>query len=162
MNRWSAFPIPRPPAALAPPAEAPARPRWPAAAARLACSSGWPSALLAAWLLASPPLAAQSLSPAVRHFPPQAKRAVLEVHNLQEVSLNGQPTRLAPGARIRNPRNALVPSGSLVGQRLVVNYTTDLLGQPHDIWILTEAEAAQRRPGSEDAVLTNIVSDPPR
>jgi hypothetical protein len=39
-----------------------------------------------------------------------------------------------------------------------VNYTTDVMGQPHDIWVLTEAEARERRPGSEDVRITNIVS----
>ena len=37
-----------------------------------------------------------------------------------EATLDGQPARLSPGARIRNPQNLQVLSGSLVGQNLPV------------------------------------------
>ena len=37
--------------------------------------------------------------------------------------MNGNPLRLAPGARIRGQNNMLAMSGSLVGQRLAVHYT---------------------------------------
>jgi hypothetical protein len=103
------------------------------------------------------PVLAQTSPQATRSFPPQAKRALMDVRNTQEVLLNGVPTRLSPGSRIRSVGNTLVTSGTLVGQKVLVNYTTDTLGQPHDIWILTDAEAAQKRPGSEDVVFTNIV-----
>jgi len=103
-------------------------------------------------------LHAQALPQVTRTFPPQAKRALLEVRNTQEVLVNGVANRLSPGSRIRSVANTLVTSGTLVGQKLLVNYTTDTMGQPHDIWILTEAEAREKRQGSEDVVLTNIVS----
>jgi len=105
---------------------------------------------------ASSPLA-QTLPQASRTFPPQAKRALLEMRNTQEVLVNGVATRLSPGSRIRSVANTLVTSGTLVGQKLLVNYTTDTMGQPHEIWILTEAEAREKRQGSEDVVITNIV-----
>ena len=103
-------------------------------------------------------LQAQTLPQISRTFPPHAKRGLLEVRNTQEVLLNGVATRLSPGSRIRSVANTLVTSGTLVGQKILVNYTTDTMGQPHEIWILTESESRERRMGSEDVVLTNIVS----
>ena len=61
-----------------------------------------------------------------------------------DVTVNGQPARLSPGARIRNDRNMLQLSGSLVGQKLVVHYTIDSMGQLHDVWILRPDELAKQ------------------
>jgi hypothetical protein len=117
----------------------------------------WATALLAslAWAL-SPALHAQPLPK--RPFPAHAMRAQMVVVNAHEVTLNGKLTRLSPGARIRTAANALVVSGGLVGQRFVVNYTRDSLGQAHEIWVLNAAEAADPRSGQENMPLTNIVS----
>ncbi len=79
-----------------------------------------------------------------RAFPATALRGDMEVLSSTEVRLNGKPTRLAPGSRIRSPNNMVQMSGSLVGQRLVVNYTVDTQGQPQDVWILSESERAVR------------------
>ena len=57
-----------------------------------------------------------------------------------EVLVNGQPTRLAPAARIRGLNNLIVMSGALMGQRAVVNYVLDPLGLVQDVWILTDVE----------------------
>ena len=92
--------------------------------------------------------AARLDTPLQRSFPPKALRADMTVVNSHEVLLNDRLVRLSPGSRIRSTSNALVVSGALVGQRFVVNYTTDTQGQAHDIWILTAAEAADRRIGS--------------
>lgn len=81
---------------------------------------------------------------APRTFPASALRGELVVTLPPEVKLNGQVTRLAPGARIRDTQNLLQTSGSLVGQRLVVHYTRDNLGQPLEVWILTPAEFANQ------------------
>jgi hypothetical protein len=117
------------------------------------------AALLAlAWGL-SPSLHAQPLPK--RPFPAQALRAQMVVVNAHEVTLNGKLTRLSPGARIRTATNALVVSGGLVGQRFVVNYTRDSLGQAHEIWVLNAAEATDPRSGQEDMPRSNIVSGPP-
>jgi hypothetical protein len=133
MNRWSLFSL------------------QPAVAA---------AAMLAlAWGL-SYPLHAQPLPK--RPFPAQALRAQMVVINAHEVALNGKPTRLSPGARIRTATNALVVSGGLVGQRFVVNYTRDSLGQAHEIWILNAAEAADPRTGHDDMSSSNILSGPSR
>ncbi len=86
-----------------------------------------------------------------RAFPQTALRGDLEVLSSTEVRLNGKPTRLSPGARIRNPNNMVQMSGSLVGQRMVVNYTVDAMGQVHDVWVLSDAERAVRTwPRSRD------------
>jgi len=60
-----------------------------------------------------------------------------------EATLDGQPARLSPGARIRNPQNLQVLSGSLVGQNLPVVFKKDTLGLVHEAWILTEDEYAE-------------------
>ena len=91
-----------------------------------------------------------------RQFPVAAKRAVLEVKTPPEVLLNGAPARLSPGARIHGLSNTLVMSGQMVGQRLVVNYLRDTQGMVHEVWILSEAEARQKRTGMEP--VTNYVS----
>ena len=91
----------------------------------------------------------------LRQFPAAAKRATLEVKTPPDVLLNGAPARLSPGARIHGPTNMLVMSGQMAGQRLVVNYLRDPQGLVHEVWILSEAEALQKRPGMEPA--TNYV-----
>lgn len=94
--------------------------------------------LAAALAAAALPAAAQ------RNFPANALRGELVVTAPPQAVLNGQPTRLAPGARIRDGQNLLQLSGAVVGQRLLVHYTRDNLGQPLEIWILTPAEAARQ------------------
>jgi hypothetical protein len=91
----------------------------------------------------------------VRQFPTAARRATLEVITPPNVLLNGLPERLSPGARIKGPGNLLVLSGNLVGQRVVVNYLRDPQGLVHEVWILNETEAQQKRAGSEPT--TNFV-----
>ena len=78
-----------------------------------------------------------------RQFPATALRGELLVTLPPEVTLNRQPARLAPGARIRGLDNMLVMSGAALGQRLVVNYTLDPQGQMLDVWILNPAEATR-------------------
>lgn len=121
---------------------------------------------------ACPPVQAQSSAdlaklakvntPLVRPFPPNTRRAQMTVLNAWEVTLNGTRVRLAPGARIRSTTNAILLSSSVAGQSFLVNYTLDTLGQPLEIWVLTEAEAAQRLPGSEGVTTTNIVTETAR
>jgi hypothetical protein len=106
------------------------------------------TAVLAASLVVfAQPLGAQTLDP--QRIPPMAKhaqRGVLRVMAPPEVLLNGQPARLAPGARIRDRNNLLVVSGALLGQDLVVRYTRDPLGLLHEVWVLTPREAAVGMP----------------
>jgi hypothetical protein len=84
------------------------------------------------------PVAAQ------RTFPATALRGELVVVQPPDVRLNGKPARLAPGARIHNETNMVQLSGTLVGQKRVVNYTVDPLGHLHDVWILTASEASRK------------------
>jgi hypothetical protein len=75
-----------------------------------------------------------------RNFPAKALRGEVTFGEPPQAQLNRQATQLAPGARIRDTNNMMVVSGSLKGQRVVVNYTLDSLGQLHEVWILREEE----------------------
>ncbi|HWH74092.1 MAG TPA: hypothetical protein VNV16_07520 [Methylibium sp.] len=79
-----------------------------------------------------------------RNFPATALRGELTVVNPPEVVLNGQPARLAPGARIKGGNNLLVMSGAIVGQKLPVHYTIDTYGLVKDVWLLREDEVARK------------------
>ena len=79
-----------------------------------------------------------------RQFPQNALRGALVIGDPPEITLNGKPARLAPGARIRNQENMIEMSGKLVGLRLLVHYTLDAAGLVRDVWILTPVEAAVR------------------
>ena len=81
-----------------------------------------------------------------RTFPESALRGKLVVTLPPEVSLNGKPDRLSPGARIHDTNNLLVMSGGLINRELVVNYVRDGHGLIHEVWILTPQEAAMKRP----------------
>jgi hypothetical protein len=99
-------------------------------------------------LLATAVAAAASLSwPAAaqqRPFPATALRGELIVEQPPAVLLNGQPARLAPGARIRGENNLLLLSGTLAGRKLVVHYTRDTYGLLLDVWVLTADELAKK------------------
>ena len=79
-----------------------------------------------------------------RAFTAQTLRGTLQVTQPPEVLLNGQASRLAPGARIRGADNLLVLSSPVIGQKLLVHYTLDTLGNVHLVWVLTPEEAARR------------------
>ena len=81
---------------------------------------------------------------AQRVFQANALRGELVVTQPPEALLNGKPVRLSPGARIRNEQNLIQVSGSLLGQKLAVNYTLDGAGELRDAWILTAAELARQ------------------
>ena len=102
---------------------------------------------LAALLLAS--LVGTASAQQVRDFPPNALRGKLLVTAPPQVMLDGKADQLSPGARIRNPHNMFIMSGSLVGQDLVVNYVREGSGLIHEVWLLTPAEAALKRPGAK-------------
>jgi hypothetical protein len=86
------------------------------------------------------PAAAQMQRP----FPATALRGELRVEQPPAVTLNGQPARLAPGARIRGEDNLLKMSGALAGQALTVHYTVDNYGLLLEVWILTPTERARQ------------------
>ena len=118
----------------------------------LAALKGISLGLMSLLILVAEPVSAQGL---VRQFPAAAKRGTLEVTQPPNILINGQPERLSPGARIKNPNNMIVLSGNLVGQPVLVNYLRDPQGQIHEVWLLNAAEAQQERAGME--TVTNIV-----
>jgi hypothetical protein len=106
-------------------------------------------------------LGAACLSPSVsqaqtevRQFPDAALRGMLEVTQPPQILINGRVELLSPGARIKGQNNLIVMSGTLVGQRVLVNYVRNLQGQIQDVWILSAIEAQQKRKGMDS---TNIV-----
>ena len=110
-----------------------------------------PAVLVAVLMTLAVPATAQTAgsdgSLGVRQFPKAALRGVLVVKTPPEISLNGKPDRLSPGARIRNLNNTYVMSGALVGQELLVNYTRDTIGQVYEVWVLSAEEAKEKRAG---------------
>ena len=100
--------------------------------------------LLALPLLGVAPLAQAQTN--VRPFPPNAVRGTMVVTYPPIIQMDGKADRLSPGSRIRGTNNLLVLSGSIVGQSLVVNYVRNPTGEVHDVWILTDAEAALKLP----------------
>lgn len=83
-----------------------------------------------------------------RQFPAHALRGTFKVVATPDAQLNGQPARLAPGARIRGTNNLLVMSAAITGQALLVHYTRDFDGLLKDVWILRADEAARFWPAS--------------
>ncbi|MDQ7744966.1 hypothetical protein [Hydrogenophaga pseudoflava] len=82
---------------------------------------------------------------APRTFPASALRGTLVVTQPPVIAIDGKPAQLSPGARIKGSDNLLVLSSAIVGKELLVNYTVESHGMVHDVWILTEAEAAEKR-----------------
>lgn len=99
------------------------------------------------------PLAQPGEAPAAgvvtRRAPAGVKPARLVVTAPPQVTLDGRPDRLSPGARIRGTNNMLVLSGSVAGQTLPVVYRRDPLGLVHEVWVLTEQEYS-RIAGADD------------
>jgi hypothetical protein len=89
-------------------------------------------------------LAAGAAAQTSRPFPATALRGALVITQPPEVLLNGAPSRLSPGARIRGANNMLQLSATLVGQNLLVHYTREPSGLVHDVWVLTPDEAARK------------------
>ena len=84
-------------------------------------------------------------SPAAGHrsFPPQALRGELWVGAPPLAQLNGQPERLAPGARIRGEDSLLRLPTQLTGRAWLVHYTREpSSGMLIDVWILNRVEVA--------------------
>jgi hypothetical protein len=81
---------------------------------------------------------------AQRVFENNALRGELLVTAPPEALLNGKPVRLSPGARIRNQQNMVQLSGSLLQQKMLVNYTLDGMGHVREVWLLTEEEARRQ------------------
>jgi hypothetical protein len=78
----------------------------------------------------------------VRRFPAHTQRGAFVVTAPPNVTVDGKPERLSPGARIWGANRMMVMSATIVGQNLLVNYVREPLGLIHEVWILNEAEAA--------------------
>jgi hypothetical protein len=89
-------------------------------------------------------LAAALPALAQRTFTNQALRGELVVGSPPEVTLNGKPARLAPGARIRDEGNMLHLPATLSGRKFVVFYTLEPGGDVLDVWILNAEERARK------------------
>src|SRR5262245_34335450 len=97
------------------------------------------SGLSAALLLAGT-VPAQTIT--VRVLPDDARRAYMSHVRENLLSLDGQPTKLAPGGQIRGQNNLLVlPAG--VPRDSLVKYQLDKSGELYRAWILTAEEAAR-------------------
>ena len=79
-----------------------------------------------------------------RQFPADALRGEMLISTPPDLQLDGKDARLAPGSRIRGADNLLVFASALAGQRLTVHYTLDFAGQVRDIWLLNDAELANK------------------
>lgn len=109
------------------------------------------SMALAAAALAVPALACAQFT---RTLPTDSLRGEVTFGQPPEVLLNGQPMRLAPGARIRDAQNMLALSGTLMGQKHKVNYTVDSYGLLFNVWILRADELARRWPSTPNEAAT--------
>ena len=100
--------------------------------------------------LAGLPAAAQDFGepPTVRDFPKSALRGQMVVLAPPDISMDGQPDRLSPGARLRGSNNLLLLTGQVINQKLTVNYLRDNMGLVQQVWVLTDAEAKLKRPNS--------------
>lgn len=88
-------------------------------------------------LLSARPAQAQLIN---RQFPDATELGLLVVGIFPEVTLNGKPQRLAPGALIRNQDNRIVTPNLVAGPQWVVVYLMDMSGQVGNVWILRDDE----------------------
>jgi hypothetical protein len=78
-----------------------------------------------------------------RTAPADVKPGRMHVVTPPDITIDGKPERLSPGARIRGTNNMLVLSGSVAGQTTPVVYRRDPFGNVHEVWLLTEDEYAK-------------------
>jgi hypothetical protein len=81
-----------------------------------------------------------------RELPKGSLRGELTLGNWPEATLGKLGVRMAPGARIKSADNTLVMPSLIAGTKLKVNYTVDLYGLVHEVWILRPDELAQLWP----------------
>ena len=80
-----------------------------------------------------------------RLFPAHALRGELVWGAPPLVLLNGQPERLAPGARIRAEDNLMRLPTELTGRTWLVHYTREATsGLMMEVWILNRVESANQ------------------
>lgn len=117
----------------------------------------WTRAALAAALALS--LSHAFAQGIVREAPADVRPARMAVDTPPDITLDGQPARLSPGARIRNVQNLVVLSGSLAGLNVPVVYRRDAGGLVREAWILTEDEYAKLAgAGNNPSALANVLA----
>ena len=101
----------------------------------------WTRTALLGLSLAATAVCAQTV---VREAPKDVKPAIMAVSATPPlITLDGQPDRLSPGARVRDRNNMLVLSGQLAGKTLYTVYRRDGAGLVHEVWLLSEEEYAK-------------------
>jgi hypothetical protein len=97
-------------------------------------------------LLTAAPVGAQAgPPPGHRPFTADTLRGTLIVRDAPWVSFNGQPDRLAPGARIRGADNLLRTPASLAGASLQVHVRREqATGLLREVWVLNDSEIANQ------------------
>ncbi len=90
------------------------------------------------------PVIEQTGTPGLRKFPDKAVRGTLRVMQTPEILMDGKPERLSPGARIRDTQNRVLMSASITNENILVNFVRNPLGEVHEVWVLSEAEARQK------------------
>lgn len=93
--------------------------------------------LLVCLALATAPAFAQGLE---RSAPKDVVLGRIAVTAPPQITMDGKPDRLSPGARIRDLNNMLVLSASIVDKPMPVVYRRDAAGLVHEVWQLTEDE----------------------
>jgi len=79
-----------------------------------------------------------------RKFPQNALRGKIVFGTPPAIELDDNAVQMAAGYRVHGYNNLLLMSAQLIGLKAVVNYTTDVQGQPREIWLLTDAETANK------------------
>ena len=100
----------------------------------------------------------EDFKPNIRQFPKDARRGELVVLTPPEIAMDRKPDRMSPAVRIRDINNNLVLSGTLVNQKLIVNYLRDNTGLVHNVWVLNTEEIKQKMPGQPEGILSRISS----
>jgi len=77
-----------------------------------------------------------------RKFPQNALRGIIAFGAPPAIQLNGLTGNLAAGYRIHGLNNLIVMSAQLAGSQFTVDYTTDVLGQVYEVWLLSNNEIA--------------------
>ncbi|THU05214.1 hypothetical protein E9531_01265 [Lampropedia puyangensis] len=114
-------------------------------AASIATATGWGS-IGTAWAQIAPLHSGISSTNTVRVFPEKSLFGTLLVLDANTARINGQAFRMAPGMRIFNQDNLMLPSAQVAGQSLKVRYLMETsTGMLQTAWVLREAEMPPRR-----------------
>ncbi|UXC18104.1 hypothetical protein [Comamonas squillarum] len=93
----------------------------------------------------------------VRAFPPQALRGNLVVTSTSQATIDGQTVGLAPAFKLYNPRNTTIRPGTVLNERLTVNYVIEKTsGRVHAAWILNSEEAALKRDRADNGFWSGL------